>query len=99
MSDVKNHDDLYVVVISTKEERNQLHDLCVKYNVPIIYPDLFKEKKVHRLWGISQSGIGLIGTVIARNTAKDHIIYSLDKLEKIIREFDEKGGLHVRKDL
>lgn len=83
--DVK-HDDLYVVIISTKEERNQLYDLCVKYNIPILYPELFKEKKVHHLWGISKSGVGLVGTVIARNTDKDKIFHSIHSLEEQIQK-------------
>ena len=87
MSDVKNHDDLYVVIISTKEERNQLRDLCVKYNIPILYPEPFKEKKVHHLWGFSKSGVGLVGTAIARYTPKDHLIHSIEELEKIFAEF------------
>lgn len=85
--DVK-HDDLYVVIISTKEERNQLYDLCVKYNIPILYPELFKEKKVHHLWGISKSGAGLVGTVIARNTKKDKIICDLTILEKTLTKLE-----------
>lgn len=80
------HDDLYVVIISTKEERNQLYDLCVKYNIPILYPELFKEKKVHNLWGISKTVIGLVGTVIARNTDKDKIFHSIDSLEEQIQK-------------
>ena len=80
------HDDLYVVIISTKKERNQLYDLCVKYNIPILYPLLFKEKKVHNLWGISKTGIGLVGTVIARNTDKEKIFHSIHALEEQIQK-------------
>lgn len=83
------HDDLYVVIISTKEERNQLYDLCVKYNIPILYPELFIEKKIYNLWGISKSGIGLVGTAIARNTKKDMIFHSLYSLEEAIQKKSE----------
>jgi len=95
--DVK-HDDLYVVIISTKKERNQLYDLCVKYNIPILYPKLFIEKKVHNLWGISKTGVGLVGTVIARSTDKDKIFHSIISLENSVKNYF-KSSLHARKDL
>lgn len=82
--DVK-HDDLYVVIISTKKERNQLYDLCVKYNIPILYPELFEEKKIYNLWGISKSGIGLVGTIIAKHISKSYIFHSIEELKKLIK--------------
>ena len=76
--------DLYVVVISSKEERDELKKLCVKHNIPILYPELFKEEEIHHLWGISRSGVALVGTQIARHTPKDHIIYNVKELDNLL---------------
>ena len=84
MSKEINSNDLYVVVISSKEERDELKAICVKLNIPIIYPELFEEEEIHHLWGISKSGVALVGTIIARNTPKDHIIHSLKELESYL---------------
>lgn len=83
MPQTKLNDDLYVVVISSLEEQNQLHNLCVSRNIPILYPDLFKED-VHHIWGISRTGVGLAGTVIARYTPKNHILHSIDELTRYL---------------
>lgn len=85
--DVK-HDDLYVVIISTKKERKQLYDLCVKYNIPILYPELFKEKKIYNLWGISKSGIGLVGTAIVRSVPNNKIIHSINELHNVVNNLN-----------
>lgn len=82
------HDDLYVVIISAKEERSQLYDLCVKYNIPILYPELFKEKKVQNLWGISKTGVGLVGTAIARSVPNNRIIHSINELQNILNNLN-----------
>lgn len=78
------HDDLYVVIISNKRERNHLYELCVKYNIPILYPELFKEKKLHRLWGVSKTGVGLVATMVIRNTSEDHVLNAIDDLNIVI---------------
>ena len=79
----RKQNDHYVVVISSREERDQLKALCIKHNISLTYPELFKEKKIQPLWGISKSGVGLVGTIIARNTPKDHIFHSIDELDRI----------------
>mgnify|MGYP003290502426 CR=1 FL=1 len=84
MPQEKLNGDLYVVTILTKEEQNELYDLCVKSGIKITYPKLFSSKKVHHLFGINQGGVGLVGTVIARNTPKDHIL-NVNQLKKILR--------------
>jgi len=38
--------------------------MCIKYNIPISYLELFNNDNYYYLWGISKNGIGLIGTVI-----------------------------------
>jgi len=83
----RKQNNLYVVVISTREERDQLKALCIKHNIPLTYPELFEEENIQHLWGINNDGIGLVGTVIARYTPKDHIIHSLEELEEKINSF------------
>lgn len=82
----RKQNDLYVVVISTREERDQLKALCIKYNIPLTYPGLFEEENIQHLWGINNDGIGLVGTVIASNAPKDHIIRSIEELNKIFAQ-------------
>lgn len=79
-------DKLYVVVISNIKERNLLYKLCVENNISITYPELFKQRKIHRLWGISKSGVGLVGTVIARHTPKDQLLHSEKELVTFFEE-------------
>lgn len=88
MSCEKKENELYIVIISSKKERDELKDLCIKSNIPLTYPNLFNEKRVHSLWGINKNGIGLVGTVIARHTPKDHIVYSTNELAKIISKIN-----------
>lgn len=76
--------DLYVVVISSKEERDELKSLCVKHKIPMIYPELFENTEINHLWGISNSGVGLVGTIIARHTPKDHIVHNVKELEQLL---------------
>lgn len=83
MSKEINLNDLYVVVISSKEERDELKAICVKHNIPLLYPELFEEEEIHHLWGISKSGVGLVGTVVARYTPKKNIFHSIKEMEYI----------------
>ena len=83
----RKQNDLYVVVISTREERDQLKALCIQHNIPLTYPELFEEENIQPLWGISNDGIGLVGTVIASNAPKDHIIRSIEELDNILNNF------------
>lgn len=83
----RKQNDVYLVVISTREERNQLKALCIKHNIPLTYPELFEEENIQSLWGISIDGIGLVGTEIASNVPKDHIIRSIEKLDNILNNF------------
>lgn len=80
----RKQNDLYVVVISTREERDQLKALCIKHNIPLTYPELFEEENIQPLWGINSDGVGLVGTVIARYTSKNQIFHSIDDLENAI---------------
>lgn len=82
----RKQNDLYVVVISTREERDQLKALCIKHNIPLTYPELFEEENIQPLWGINNDGVGLVGTVIVRHTPKENIFHSIIDLEKTIHE-------------
>ena len=78
-------DDLYVVIISSMKERRKLYELCVAKNIPIFYEEIFTSKDLNHLYGISSSGVGLIGTMVARHTPKDHIFHSTKELEPFIK--------------
>ena len=78
-------DDLYVVIISSKEERNKLYELCIEKNIPILYEEIFTSKNLNHLYGVSSTGVGLVGTVIVRNTPKEHIFHSTKELEPFIK--------------
>lgn len=82
----RKQNDLYVVVISAREERDQLKTLCIKHNIPLTYPELFEEENIQPLWGINNDGVGLAGTVIARYTPKEHVFHSITDLEKTMHE-------------
>ena len=80
-------DELFLLIITKKKNRDALLVFCEKYDIPILYPSLFKEKRLHNLWGISSSGVGLVSTIVARNISKNHIAYSVKELEtKIVRQ-------------
>ena len=68
-------------------EKTKLYDICIKYNVPITYPSLFEDDVHHSLWGISEKGIGLIGTIIMNYLSENDgtIFQSLDELEDYIK--------------
>lgn len=70
-----------------KGEKRRLYDICVKYNIPIIYPDLFSDDIHYYLWGISETGIGLVGTVIMNYLSHNNgtIFHTLDELEEYIK--------------
>ena len=75
-------DDLFIVIISSKKERKNLYDYCLSHNIPILYKEIFTSRKLNRLYGISRSGVGLVGTIIARNTPKDNVFSSLEQFTK-----------------
>lgn len=67
-----------------KGEKKRLYDICIKYNIPIIYPNLFTDDTHYYLWGIKKTGIGLIGTIVM-NFLEDNngiIFHSLNELEE-----------------
>jgi len=70
-----------------KGEKRKLYEICIKYNIPITYPDLFEDDKHYYLWGISSTGIGLIGTVIMNYLELNNgtIFHSLEELEEYLK--------------
>ena len=68
-------------------EKGRLYDICVKYNIPITYPDLFSDDTHYYLWGIRKTGIGLIGTIIINYLEENNgtIFNSLKELEEYLK--------------
>lgn len=60
--------------------------MCIKHQIPIFYPELFENENEYHLWGISQDGIGQIGTIIMQNLAKEKIFHSLSELEDFLNK-------------
>ena len=69
-------------------EKGRLYDICVKYNIPITYPDLFSDDTHYYLWGISKKGIGLVGTIIMNYLSYNSgtIFHTLDELEEYLKK-------------
>lgn len=69
-------------------EKERLYDICVKYNIPITYPDLFSDDTHYYLWGISKKGIGLVGTIIMNYLSYNNgtIFHTLDELEEYLKK-------------
>ena len=70
-----------------KGEKSRLFEICVKYGVPITYPNLFNDDTHYPLWGVSKKGIGLVGTVIMNYLSQNigTIFESLDELEEYLK--------------
>jgi len=70
-----------------KGEKGKLHELCVKYGIPITYPSLFADDTHYYLWGIKKNGIGLISTVIMNCLSENNgkIVHSLEELEEYLK--------------
>ena len=68
-------------------EKNRLHETCIKYDIPITYPELFEDNTHYSLWGISKTGIGLVGTIIMNYLSQNKgiIFHSLNELESHLK--------------
>ena len=77
-----------------KGEKRKLYELCIKYGIPIIYPDLFMDNNDYYLWEISNDGIGLVGTIIMHHLKQNNgkIFHSLNELEEYLRISINKGN-------
>ena len=69
-------------------EKGKLYEICIKYGVPIIYPSLFTDNLHYYLWGLSKTGIGLVGTIIMNYLSQNNgiIFHSLDELEEYLKK-------------
>ena len=65
-------------------EKSKLYDICIKYNIPITYPNLFTDDSHYFLWGINKNGIGLIGTIIMNYLSNNN-----GKIFNTLYEFEE----------
>lgn len=85
MEDVLN--ELCGLVIGSNQKQ-QLKELCIRYNILLTYPELFDDEDEYCLWGISKNGVGLIGTVIMRHLCKSNktIFHGLDELEQALQD-------------
>lgn len=86
LSKKKLEDELCGLVLK-EGEKKRLYEICIKYGVPIKYPNLFIDDTHYYLWGISKNGIGLVGTVIMHylNENNGKIFNSLDELEEYLK--------------
>ena len=69
-------------------EKGKLYEICIKYGVPITYPSLFADNHHYYLWGLSKTGIGLVGTIIMNYLSQNNgiIFHSLDELEEYLKK-------------
>ena len=63
-------------------EKHKLKELCLKYNVPIIYEELFNDDYDYHLWGFNEKGIGLISTIIIKNLVV--VLHNLNEFEEYL---------------
>ena len=76
------NEDQMIGFVLEPNERNGFAALCKRYDIPILYPRLFKGKP-HRLWGISKRGVGLLGTEVMRRLKK--ICHGLAEAEEYMK--------------
>ena len=71
-----------------KGEKRRLYDICINYDIPITYPNLFEDDKHYYLWGIRKTGIGLISTHIMNFIENNNgtIFHSLNELEEYLKK-------------
>ena len=78
----------YGLVLNEGETKN-LKELCIKYNIPITYPDLFNEDEpFHPMWAFSRGGIGLSGTAVMRCFSERgiRIFRGVEELENFLKD-------------
>ena len=73
--------ETHVGVVLDVNEIQGLKALCQEFGVPILYPKAF-EGNPHCLWGISQNGVGLLGTEVMRRTT--HILHGLSEVRNYL---------------
>ena len=70
-------------LIIKPNEKRKLLSICLKYKIPITYIEPFQDDKTHCLWGVSNTGIALVGTQVMKDlkTKNKTIFESLDDFE------------------
>ena len=78
--------ELYGLLLN-KGERDELYNLCVEFNIPILYPNLFsKDEPHHYLWGFNQDGIALLGTYIMRDLSKkNRVFHNIKEMKNFLK--------------
>lgn len=70
-------------------EENDLFEVCIKYGIPITYPQLFnKDEPHHYMWVFNKNGIGLIGTIIMLNLSKNKgkIFHGINEVKEFFKK-------------
>lgn len=75
-------------LIIQKGEKLKLYKLCKKYNITILYEELFEDNNDYYMWGINDNGIALIGTVLLNYLSSNNqiIFKSLDEFESYLKK-------------
>jgi len=70
-----------------KGDKKRLYEICIKYGIPITYPSLFEDDTHYYLWGISKTGVGLVGTIIMNYLSENNgsIFQSLEEVEEYLK--------------
>ena len=82
-----------VGLVIADNEKDKLLKLCEEYDIPILYPSLFKDTANYHLWGISGDGVGLLGVEVIRRLPK--IIHGVDELREFTKMLEDKYDFHV----
>lgn len=64
-------------------EKQKLKKICIKYNIPLSFEELFEDDNEYHLWAFNCFGIGLAGVQIIMNLKL--IIYGLCDFENYIK--------------
>lgn len=64
-------------------EKQKLKEICIKYNIPLSFEELFEDDNEYHLWAFNRFGIGLAGVQIMMNSRL--IIHGLSDFENYIK--------------
>jgi len=59
---IKMKNELIGLFVRNKKERKEIHKVCIKYDFPLLYPNIFNGKNY--LYAFNKDGIALTGTFI-----------------------------------
>ncbi len=75
---MQNEKQQLIGLVIEAGEKNKLRDICLKYGIPVAFPEVFEDGKFHPMWGLSEDGIGLLGTEVMRRLPK--VLHGVDEL-------------------